>query len=172
MKPLLVMSLVFALCGVPQLVLAQEAQTQSPATEPTQSQSSPPTAKPPQTPTSAPIRPAEGEAPEGNNAQEPAALPDSPSASQTQAVQAPEKTPQFEGLSQQAQPAGTAAAESMAPSGPAASKPAGSAMAPGKQRMSRSFLIKMGALLGAGAAIGTVFALSASSPSRPPGAAR
>ena len=41
MKPLLVVSLVFALVRVPQLVLAQEAQTQSPATEPTQSQSSP-----------------------------------------------------------------------------------------------------------------------------------
>ena len=171
MKPLLVVALVFALCGLPQLVLAQEAQAQSPATEPDQSQSSPAKATP-QTPTSAPIRPAAGEAPEGTNAQEPAALPDSPSASQAQAAPAPEKTPQFETPSQEAQPAGIAAAESAAPSGPAASKPAGSALAPGKQRMSRSFLIKMGALLGAGAAIGTVFALSASSPSRPPGAAR
>ena len=46
----------------------------------------------------------------------------------------------------------------------------GAAIAPAKQRRVRSLLIKLGALAGAGAAVGTVYALSHGSPSRPPGA--
>jgi hypothetical protein len=53
--------------------------------------------------------------------------------------------------------------------GGAASKPAGTAIAPAKQRQVRSFLIKMGAIVAGAAALGTVFALSKSSPSTPPG---
>ena len=67
-------------------------------------------------------------------------------------------------------PVGTAAAEAATVREPGASKPAGMAIAPGKQRQTRSFLIKMGAILGAGAAVGTVMALTMASPSKPPGA--
>lgn len=68
------------------------------------------------------------------------------------------------------EPLGTAAAELGAASGTAASKPAGVAVAPAKQHRSRSLLFKVGAIVGAGAALGTVFALSASTSSKPPGA--
>ena len=72
---------------------------------------------------------------------------------------------------QQAQePVGTAAAGSVEATGVAASKPAGAAIAPAKQRRTRALLIKVGAVVGAGVAIGTVAALSNASPSRPPGA--
>jgi hypothetical protein len=67
------------------------------------------------------------------------------------------------------EPVGTAAAESMPTSGVAASRPAGAAVAPAKQRRARSILIKVGALVGAGVAVGTVMALSQGSPSKPPG---
>jgi hypothetical protein len=67
-------------------------------------------------------------------------------------------------------PVGTAAAEAANIRGTGASKPAGMAIAPGKQHQVRSVLIKVGAIVGAGAAIGTVMALSMASPSKPPGA--
>jgi hypothetical protein len=70
----------------------------------------------------------------------------------------------------QQKPVGTAAAEAPSVRGTGASKPAGFAIAPGKQRQSRSFLIKVGAVIGAGAALGTVMALSMASSSKPPGA--
>jgi len=83
---------------------------------------------------------------------------------------APSGTPQS-GLEQQqsggANPVGTAAAPYEKPSGVAASRPAGAAIAPAKQRRVRSFLIKMGVVVGAGVAVGTVLALSHGSPSRP-----
>jgi hypothetical protein len=66
------------------------------------------------------------------------------------------------------EPVGTAVAQPVDTTGVAASKPAGAAIAPAKQRRTRSFLIKVGALVGAGVAVGTVVALSSSSPSRPP----
>ena len=67
------------------------------------------------------------------------------------------------------EPLGTAAAELESTTGVAASKPAGTAIAPGKQKRARMILIKVSALVGAGVAIGTVAALSSASPSRPPG---
>ena len=68
------------------------------------------------------------------------------------------------------EPVGTAAAGFIKTTGVAASKPAGAAIAPAKQRRARSILIKVGAIMGAGVAVGTVVALSSSGPSRPPGA--
>jgi hypothetical protein len=67
-------------------------------------------------------------------------------------------------------PAGTAAAPAPKITGVAASKPAGAAYAPAKQRRVRMLLIKVGAVVAAGAAVGAVVALSQASPSRPPGA--
>jgi hypothetical protein len=73
---------------------------------------------------------------------------------------------------QQTQPSGTAVAPSVQTSGGAASKPAGAAIAPPKQRQRRSWLIKFGFIAGAGAALGTVAALSAASPGHVPGSGR
>ncbi len=66
-----------------------------------------------------------------------------------------------------AKPVGTAAAPYEKPIGVAASRPAGAAIAPARQRRTRSLLIKVGVLVGIGVAVGTVAALSHSSPSRP-----
>ena len=64
-------------------------------------------------------------------------------------------------------PLGTAVAPYEKGIGVAASRPAGAVIAPAKQRRTRSFAIKLGVLLGACAAVGTVVALSSSSPSQP-----
>jgi hypothetical protein len=68
------------------------------------------------------------------------------------------------------EPLGTAAAETVPTMGVAASRPAGAALAPGKQRRIRSFLIRTGAIVGAAAAVGVTMALTEASPSKPPGA--
>jgi anti-anti-sigma regulatory factor len=65
------------------------------------------------------------------------------------------------------EPEGTAVAQPVVATGVAASRPAGVAIAPAKQRRTRSILIKVGTILGAGVAVGTVVALSNASPSRP-----
>ena len=67
------------------------------------------------------------------------------------------------------QPLGTAAAEDIGPSGVAGSRPVGAALAPMPQKRVRLLIIKVGAVLAAGAAVGTTLALSHASPSRPPG---
>ena len=69
----------------------------------------------------------------------------------------------------QAEPVGAATAESVPTTGGAAAKPAGVAIAPAKQHQTRSWLIKVGAVLAAGAALGTVYALSHGTSSTPPG---
>jgi len=98
-------------------------------------------------------------------------LPDSPGSARLQALS---QTPQSDGQQSSSkgtqEPVGTAAAGSVETTGVAASNPAGAAIAPAKQRRTRTILIKVGALVGAGVAIGTVAALSSASPSRPPGA--
>jgi hypothetical protein len=68
------------------------------------------------------------------------------------------------------QPVGAAAAEKVPVAGGAAAKPAGAAIAPAKQHQTRSLLIKLGAVAAGAVAIGTVYALSKASPSKPPGA--
>ena len=122
---------------------------------------------------------------DGKNIQAaPAPLPDSPGSLRLQVIadnrldsgQQPAPQPhqnstQQQGAAQQQsgtqQPVGTAASESVKATGVAASQPAGAAIAPAKQRRTRSILIKVGALVGAGVAIGTVVGLSAASPGRP-----
>ena len=66
-----------------------------------------------------------------------------------------------------AQPVGTVAAPFERTTGVAASRPAGAVVAPARQRRARSFFIKMGVVIGARVAIGTVAALSHASPSQP-----
>jgi len=67
-------------------------------------------------------------------------------------------------------PVGTAASEAPSVTGVAASQPAGVAIAPARQHRVRTIVLKMGAIIGAGVAVGTVVALTAATPSRPPGA--
>jgi hypothetical protein len=64
-------------------------------------------------------------------------------------------------------PVGTAVAPYEKGIGIAASRPAGAVIAPAKQRRTRSFVIKVGLLIGAAVAVGTVVGLSTASPSRP-----
>ena len=113
-----------------------------------------------------------------------ATLPDSPSAtllalswqtqsspmqsSQTQSSQTQQRRQTTPRPSQK--PVGTAAAEAPNASGIAASQPAGVAIAPAKQHRVRTLILRTGAIIGAGVAIGTVVALTAATPSKPPGA--
>lgn len=62
---------------------------------------------------------------------------------------------------------GTAAAPYVKPAGVAASRPAGAAIAPAKQKRSHAFVIKFALIAGAAAAGGAIYALSAGSRSRP-----
>lgn len=65
------------------------------------------------------------------------------------------------------EPLGTAAAPYEKSTGIAASRPAGAVIAPAKQKRARSFLIKLGIIIGAAVAVGTVVGLSEASPSHP-----
>jgi hypothetical protein len=65
------------------------------------------------------------------------------------------------------EPVGTAAAPYEKTVGVAASRPAGVVIAPAKQRRAHSLLIKVGLIAAGAVAIGTIVALSKSSPSRP-----
>jgi len=67
-------------------------------------------------------------------------------------------------------PVGTAVAEAPHAGGVAASQPAGVAIAPAKQRRVRTIVLRMGAIVGAGVAVGSVVALTAATGSKPPGA--
>ena len=100
-----------------------------------------------------------------------AELPDSPGAvsAQDATAQTRSNTSTAQQQNPQPEPSGTAVAPRVQVSGGAASKPAGAAIAPPKQRRTRSLLIKFGFIAGAGAALGTVAALSAGSPGRVPG---
>lgn len=64
-------------------------------------------------------------------------------------------------------PVGTAAAPPEGAAGVTASRPAGAVIAPAKQRRARTILIRVGLLVGAGVALGTVLALTHATPSQP-----
>lgn len=193
-------ALVLALCGIPELVQAQSmpgtrTQTEAP---PVQDQRAPQDVQP-ATPAALPDAPSTAQeaqtvaqntpapatgAPEPNAAP-PQTSPDQAPPAQTAPAEngtttapvpttapAPNQAPPAQNAPAKPtqEPAGAAAAQSGVTTGGAASKPAGMAIAPAKQRQVRSFLIKMAAIAAGGAAIGTVVALSKGSPSKPPGA--
>ena len=101
-----------------------------------------------------------------------AALPDAPEVAQSAAPNAngqngssqPSQDQQQNGG---AQPLGTAVAPGEPSTGVAASKPAGAAIAPAKQRRVRTILISLGVIAAACVAIGTIAGLSHTSPSQP-----
>lgn len=94
------------------------------------------------------------------------ATPSSASQSQTQPPPTQPAAPQ----SPPSKPVGTAAAGAIPSTGIAASQPAGVAIAPAKQHRVRNIVIRTGAIIGAGIAVGTVVALSEGTSSKPPGA--
>ncbi len=102
------------------------------------------------------------ESPQQNTSQENTSAQPADPQSQSQTSAKQDDKPQ--------RPVGTAAAEAPKVSGITAAQPSGVAIAPGKQRRVRTIVLKVGAILGAGAAVGTVIALSAATPSKPPGA--
>lgn len=163
-----VAGLALLMVGQPDLALAAQEQPASAAQSQTAS-------SPSQAPTSAPNGPGAADASQ-NGAQ---TIPDSPGAVRAQSAQDSQQNPGATTLSPPApeqkpqppevKPLGTAAAQPVTPSGTAASQPAGAAIAPAKQHRTRLLLIKVGAIVGAGAAVGAVLALSAASPSKPPG---
>ena len=115
----------------------------------------------------------------GSGSSAPAAsgeLPDAPTPAQPVQQQQPaQPVQQQQDDAGQAQnpssvPSGAAGAKAAPAKGAPASRPVGSAIAPAKQRERRSLLIKVGLVAGACVAVGTAFALSKGSPSRPPGA--
>jgi hypothetical protein len=146
---ILIVVVTVALCGVPELV-AQNAQQTAPA---------PPPQSPVQGTTVDPSRGPLAPAPTTSSDEQQTA-PDAPSA--TRNVNPP---PQ-----RREQPLGAGTAQEGVTSGGPASRPAGSAIAPAKQRQTRSLLIKLGAIAGAGIALGTILALSKGTPPKPPGA--
>lgn len=95
---------------------------------------------------------------------QPDALPDSP----TPAVSSnPQASDQSQQSGDEEKPVGTAVAPYVKPTGVAASRPAGAAIAPAKQRRSHSIVIRIALIAGAAAAGGAIVALSAGSRSRP-----
>ncbi len=194
----LALALAFGLCVTPEMFAQQQAQTQTPATAPSpQPQGQPgqqaPQAVPPATselPAStapAQTQPAKP-SPNGTNPnpttidpsqgplQPVTTYPDATGAAQPESSTAAQQTanppdaPQPRTQQQPTQPVGAATAERVPTAGGAAAKPAGAAIAPAKQHQTRGLLIKIGAIAAAGAALGTVYALSRGTGSLPPGA--
>ncbi|HLH09296.1 MAG TPA: hypothetical protein VKW78_18815 [Terriglobales bacterium] len=152
---LLLIALVFALGGGPDLLQAQQT---SPQTSTSQSATPDPSRGPQQPATTQP-----SETPE-QTPETPATVPNNPNpngATQTSNRSQPQNNPA---------PTGAAAAQRAETAGGAASRPAGSAIAPAKQHQTRSLLIKIGAVAAVGAAAGIIYGLSRGTPSLPPGA--
>ena len=107
-----------------------------------------------------------------DSAQSDATLPDAPEVAQSPSTGSngqnggsqPSQDQQQNGA---APPVGTAAAPGEPVTGVTASKPAGAAIAPARQRRVRTFLISLGVVAAAGVAIGIVAGLSRTSPSQP-----
>ena len=124
----------------------------------------------------APAQPQDANSGAAKTATEPAqpeSLPNSPGAVRTQTANDDRPSAAQKALPSQPEsatqdPLGTAAAPPIKTTGVAASRPAGAAIAPAKQRRARSILIKVSAIVGAGVAVGAVVALSKASPSHPP----
>ncbi len=204
-RQLLAATLAFALCGAPELIQAQQAQSSNPSSDPssaasTQAQQPQPADAPTQSsqqsparqtngnsqingvnvdPSQGPLQPVSPEsqsqpqapATAGNGEATPAAVPtDSSSQAQQNSQTETQSLTQNPEPQKPSEPVGAAAAQQGRTAGGAASKPAGTAIAPAKQGQMRSWLIRIGAIAAAGAAVGTIYALSRKTPSTPPGA--
>ena len=184
------LSLIFGLCLTPEMYAQQGQPQTSPSAPSTQSgqpgqapQAVPPAAnEPPASTAPEQTQPAKP-SPNGTNPTTidpsqgplqpvttyPDATGQNESATTPQQTTNPPDAPQPKSQ-QPTQPVGAATAERVPTAGGAAAKPAGAAIAPAKQHQTRGLLIKIGAIAAAGAALGTVYALSRSTGSLPPGA--
>lgn len=109
---------------------------------------------------------------DANTLRDSSLIPDSPVPARSEAEEQSEQPVASQsGLDQQQggepKPVGSAAAPYEKTTGVAASRPAGAVIAPAKQRRARSILIRVGIVVGAAVAVGTVVALSHGSSSRP-----
>lgn len=136
------------------------------AAAPAQQQQAPPQQLP-----DAPIPHAQPAAPAASTASsqpetalaQPPVLPGESSSLAQQAPAAPDQDQQ----NQAQHPVGTAAAPITPPAGVAGARPAGAAIAPGKQRRVHALYIRVAIIVAAAAATGAVIGLSKASPSRP-----
>lgn len=175
----LVIVLSAMLCNIPQYVAAQTAQATPQSTpsaqDPTATSQQDTAAQNPQSnstrpdPSQAPLAPVPTARPADNNT----VPPDAPSEVQrSQQQPAQPTTTQMQSTQQPAPsvPLGTATAQQGATRGGLASRPAGEAIAPAKQRQVHSLLIKLGLVAAGAAAVGTVVGLTRGTSSVPPGA--
>ncbi len=149
----LILAVMLALGGAPEVVQAWQQPGQNPESE------SPPAIN------GTTVNPAQGPL---------TPVPAAPEPQSTAPGQPPAATPSTQmGQKQVApeqEPLGTAAAGQVPTNGGAASRPAGAAIAPAKQHQKRALLLKLGAVAAAGIAIGTVAGLSKGTSSTPSGA--
>jgi hypothetical protein len=141
----------FAMCGMPELLQAQQA---SPAQQPSQTGTT-------VDPSKGPLQPIPTETqPEGPRTVYPG---------QENITPTPQPaTPPPQTLAEpQQEPLGAATAEGVATVGGGASRPAGAAIAPAKQNQRRSLLLKLGAIAAVGVAGGTIYALSKGTSAKP-----
>jgi len=181
----LVIVLSVLLCNLPQYLAAQTAAPAQPSIQPTpdekpQSGDSIAQQQPPMTnsqsgptrydPAHAPLAPV----PSARPAETGTAPPDAPSEVQrSQQAQPTETAPQAKpAQTEPVNPLGTATAQQGATRGGVASRPAGEAIAPAKQRQVHSLLIKLGLVAAGAVAVGTVVGLTRGTSSVPPGAPR
>jgi cytoskeletal protein RodZ len=148
--PLLTGVLLFSNLGI-----AQEVPQST--TPPTQTEQQPAPGGVSIDPSAGPLKPSTPPAEETTQQPTETPLPNAPTAP---AASAPQTSSQ--------QPLGTAAAEQVRTAGGGASRPAGNAIAPVKQRQYRSLIIKLGAVAAVGIAAGVVYGLSRGTSSTPP----
>ena len=174
----LAITLAALLCNVPQYVAAQTAPATSQSTQSaqdanatTQQDSSAGNAQSGSTrpdPSQAPLAPVPTTRPADTNS----VPPDAPSEVQRSQQQTQPAATPAQPLQQQSPnvPLGTATAQQGATRGGVASRPAGEAIAPAKQRQVHSLLIRLGLVAAGAAAVGTVVGLTRGTSSIPPGA--
>lgn len=161
MQRALALSLAFSMCGVPEALTqaAQSSQQQSSSAQ----QQQQPTQKPSQSldvdPSKGPLQPVTPATPDNQ-------LPTAPSVTQPSQQTVPPAQTQKTAPAAPA-PQGVAAAGEAKTNGGPASEPAGTAIAPAKQRQMRSLLIKLGAIGAGAAALGAIYGLTRSTPSHP-----
>jgi hypothetical protein len=176
--------LCFLVSNAPQHLAAQNAPAapQSSQSEQQKSQAKEPNAQQSQTaanpqaggtrydPAQAPLAPV----PSARPSETSTVPPDAPSEVQrSQQAQSTENTAQPKPQPAQPErinPLGTATAQEGATRGGVASRPAGEAIAPAKQKQVHSLLIKLGLVAAGAAAVGTVVGLTRGTSSTPPGA--
>ncbi len=148
----------FALCGIPELAQAQEPAAQQ------QSQPSQPAPQNGVTvnPAQGPLQPIPTQtAPETPHTVYPGRDTD------MNATPEPATPPPQTVIEQEQEPLGAATAEGVTTVGGGASRPAGMAIAPAKQKQRRSLLLKLGAIAAIGVAGGTIYALSKGTSAKP-----